>query len=55
MKPELSELKGDADPHCFRNTFARRLFEAGATEADVAKALGDTEAFVPELFFPRRR
>jgi hypothetical protein len=42
----LKELKGDPGTHCFRNTFARRLFEAGANETEVAKMLGATEAIV---------
>jgi integrase len=47
VDPELLKtLEGDPDPHCFRNTLARRMFEKGANEADVAKALGDTEAVI---------
>lgn len=48
VDPELmrQELRGDPGTHCFRNTLARRLFEAGANETEVAKMLGATEAVI---------
>jgi hypothetical protein len=42
----LKDLRGVPGTHCFRNTLARRLFEKGANETEVARILGTTESVV---------
>lgn len=45
------DLVGKFQPHCFRNTLARRLFQQGASVEQVARILGNTPAIVRKHYW----